>query len=102
MFVEVDEVLKGKISSKTIKIYGDNGYLCRPYVTEFKVNESYILNLYTPVAEFDNAGKEKYAISICGVNWLQIHKNKVTGNIYTEKSIDKVELKKIKEIINGI
>ncbi len=102
MNIRVDDVIKGDIKEINIRVWGDNGYLCRPYVTEFIINKQYVFSIYTPKETFDNAGKEKYAISICGTNWLEKEGSTVRGNIFNEKENHSLELSKLKELINGI
>ena len=43
MTVEIIKKYKGSESKKTIKIWGDNGMLCRPYIVHFKIGEFYLI-----------------------------------------------------------
>ena len=46
MEVKVLEVLKGKEERKTIRIWGDNAALCRPYVSAFPVGTTWLLAVF--------------------------------------------------------
>lgn len=69
MEVEVLKIVKGRETRKKIMVWGDNGMLCRPYISTFKKGETYYLAL----------GKEEkdYEISVCGQHWLQVTNDKV-------------------------
>ena len=83
MDVEVIEVLRGKTQESELRIWGDDGMLCRPYVTQFPVGTEWILGLNGPGSK--PGCTSNHAISICGQYWLQIKDGKVIGNIDNEK-----------------
>ena len=91
MEVEIIEIFKGKEDQKTITIWGDNGILCRPYITEFKPNEYYLIALNKGLENSDfgqkNEKKSDYYISNCGEYWLKanVQKNFATGYITNRK-----------------
>ena len=85
MEVETIEVYKGKEARKSITVWGDIGNLCRPYLSQFKEGEYYVI-------AFDKGNyggghpDEKdtdYTISICGGYWLTVDfdKSTVSGDI---------------------
>jgi len=85
MEVEIVEIYKGKEDRKTVIVWGDIGYLCRPYLSEFKEGQYYAI-------AFDKGNfhgrhpDEKdtdYSISICGAYWVTVDfgKSNVTGDI---------------------
>jgi hypothetical protein len=43
MTVEIIKKYKGSESRKRIKIWGDNGMLCRPYIANFEVGKYYLI-----------------------------------------------------------
>lgn len=61
MTVEVQQVLKGEMRGRRMKVWGDPGNLCRPYISKFPVGTQWLLAL-----------REDGAISICGVHWLRV------------------------------
>lgn len=64
MQVEVNEVIQGELNKKRLWIYGDNGYECRPSVTQFKLDSNYILAL-------NQDEHSNYYVSICGYYYSQ-------------------------------
>jgi hypothetical protein len=77
MVVEVQEVLRGVTSSKRVTIAGDNGMICRRYVSEFPVGTAWVL----AVSPDQWSEKGELAISSCGEYALKVQDNKVQGRI---------------------
>ena len=77
MEVEVIKVYRGNESRRTITIWGDNGSLCRPYVSEFLTGQQYLLSLNPGSDDSGNTFESvnDYSISICGEHWLLLHKS---------------------------
>jgi hypothetical protein len=84
MEVEVMEVFRGDEKRKRITIGGDDGHLCRPYVTQFKVGGLYIMALYQINPVPGQKEGAAYAISICGAYWLDVEKD--TGRVHGDIS----------------
>ena len=61
MTVEVVRVIKGEARGARMKVWGDPGNLCRPYVTRFPIGTEWLLAL-----------DARSAISICGVHWQRV------------------------------
>ncbi len=92
MTVRVLDVIKGAETRAMVRIWGDNGALCRPYVTSFPVGTRWLLAL-APLPEqppgdpsfregFSSApGNRQYAISICGDFWLEVRGDRAMGRI---------------------
>jgi hypothetical protein len=66
MEVEIVKVYYGQETKKTVTIWGDNGNLCRPYITIFKTDNYYVLALEQDTKE----NSLDYSISNCGDYWL--------------------------------
>lgn len=107
MEVEIGETYKGKEFRKTITIWGDIGYLCRPYLSTFKEGKYYVMALYTEKSSRKHPDEKKsdYAIGNCGAYWLtvDIKKSTVSGDIEsrnkTNSTLSLVQLKtKIKVV----
>jgi hypothetical protein len=88
MEVEIVEVYKGKEVRNTVIVWGDIGNQCRPYLSEFKEGQYYVIGF-----DKGNLGRghpdEKetdYSISICGAYWLTVDfdKSNVSGDIDSE------------------
>ena len=95
MDLRIGQVLKdrevgGREFRQTIRIWGDNGKLCRPDVKQFPVNSQWLLGLRkiskvpddgfnpnTPNISYGRAGD--YYLSSCGVYWLGLNDNHVSG-----------------------
>lgn len=79
MDVIVLERLKGPEVAAEIRIWGDNGALCRPYVTQFPRGTEWILAVYPQ--RHERPGGDGYIIPGCGAYWLQVQGDRVTGQI---------------------
>ncbi len=91
MIVEVQKVLKGNVRKKKIKIWGDDGSSCRPYIEEFELNRAYILSLesnreiesdkygFGEYMAHDKEKKKDYAISFCYESYIAVHNDTVYG-----------------------
>lgn len=77
MEVAVIEILKGKEERRALRIWGDNGALCRPYVTLFPRGTRWIFAL-----EREREPRSRdYAISGCGAFWLEVRGNQAMGSV---------------------
>jgi len=98
MEVEIVEVYKGKEVRKNIIIWGDNGVLCRPYISQFDTAKYFIIALYKGSEKYGqkNEKESDYSISNCGDYWLGVDIiNKVAfGRISdSQKEISLIDLK---------
>jgi hypothetical protein len=73
MTVEVQEVYKGKLTSRQVVVWGDNGMLCRPYVTQFPIGTEWVFAL----SPDPWTKKGELAIWVCGEYALQVQNNRV-------------------------
>ena len=88
MTVEIIKKYKGKEDRKTIKIIGDNGSLCRPYLSKFKLNGYYLI---APNA-LKNTEKADYDFFSCRTEYLKVDmKSNIAHGKYTLKS-DQIDL----------
>lgn len=88
---KITEVYKGTPRANTITVWGDNGALCRYYTSNFEDGEELILALHDTdlagnwiVADPNHPDLEKeedYSLSGCGVYWLRVDNNNVSGYI---------------------
>lgn len=92
MDVAIEKRWRGQEYLDHIRIWGDNGELCRPSIYQFEPGERWILALrrietvpddgFNPNTPNLSYGRERdYEISSCGVNWLRVNDNLVTGNL---------------------
>lgn len=75
MDVAVVEVLKGGEDRREIRVWGDSGALCRPYVTAFPRGTRWIFALKR------EPGTRDYIISVCGEYWLEVRGDQAVGRI---------------------
>ncbi|WP_104734378.1 hypothetical protein [Hanstruepera ponticola] len=70
--VEIIKKYKGSESRKRIKIWGDNGMLCRPYIEEFKVGKYYLIA--PSKIEYDSEPEQKndYDLFSCHTDYLEV------------------------------
>jgi len=92
MEVQIIEVVKGTEERKTIRIWGDTGALCRPYVAHFPIATRWLLAVF-PLPEktaetrpswqgfASPPGRREYAISVCGEFWLEVRGDRAVGRI---------------------
>jgi hypothetical protein len=85
MDVELVDVYKGNETRKNVTVWGDNGILCRPYLSEFKEEGYYVIAFYRSRAQRSDSAEQAtdYFISICGAYWLNadIKNSIVTGDV---------------------
>lgn len=86
MIVKITEVYSGNIKRKNIRVWGDNGMLCRPYVTTFPIGSEWVFALNGQGSKPKYNSDNRYAISVCGAYWLRVRGNKVIGYIDKGKS----------------
>jgi len=75
MDVTVIEILKGGEDRREIRVWGDSGALCRPYVTAFPRGTRWIFALKR------EPGTRDYIISVCGEFWLEVRGDQAVGRI---------------------
>jgi len=93
MDVEVSEVFKGDAPAKTIRIWGDNGAMCRPYVSGFPVQTEWIFAV-NPLA----GRPGEYFISICGEYWLKAQHGQVSGHLSSFSLSDEKQTMSLEEL----
>lgn len=77
MTVEIIKKYKGEENRDRITIYGDNGMLCRPYLTDFEINGYYLISPNS----LDESENTEYDFSACSTEYLEvdIESNKAYG-----------------------
>ena len=77
MDVTIVEVLRGIETRRVIRVWGDDGALCRPYVSAFPRGTRWILAL----KRLREPAAQDYTISICGDFWLVVRGDLAVGRI---------------------
>ena len=94
--VEIQRVLKGNTALDKIRIFGDNGALCRPYVTKFPLNTTWVFALN--FLSTGPNGEPQYAISGCGEFSLRVRAGKVFGRIKSPQQTSAILPRFIKSV----
>jgi hypothetical protein len=94
--VEIQRVLKGNVSLEKIRVFGDNGALCRPYVTKFPLNTTWVFALNF-LSNGPN-GEPQYAISNCGEFSLKVKAGRVIGRIRSAQQTSAILPRFIKSV----
>jgi hypothetical protein len=90
MTVEVDRVLQGE-AREVIRVFGDDGALCRPYVTTFDVGERFVWAL--------SPDGDDFSVSVCGTYWLTVEDDVAVGRLRSE--IDSIALDDLDDRLGG-
>lgn len=76
----------------TIRVWGNNGQLCRPEIEDFPIGTQWVMSLekitgdipggFNPNTPNISYGRvNDYYLSKCGANWLKLEEGLVTGNL---------------------
>jgi hypothetical protein len=93
MEFDVIETLSGKLDKSHIKVWGDSGMLCRPYIALFPIGTTWILALDSPNKGMGD--EDGYSISGCGTYWLEVVGDTVRGKISKSALTDKDPVEEI-------
>lgn len=90
--VTVDQLLHGREFNEEVRLWMKARDYCRPDAEEFPIGTRWVMALYriteevpggfnadTPNISYGRIGD--YRLSSCGGYWLQLHENRVTGNL---------------------
>ena len=77
MEVEVLEVFRGTAPGRTLRVWGDDGWLCRVGLAQFPVGTQWILALDGPGSKPGTT--PGHAVSSCGQHWLRVDGDTVQG-----------------------
>ena len=73
MDFRIDAVYRGNEQQDLIRVWGDNGGLCRPFVRTLPVNTQWVLSLMPTGAEGPGGPPgQQYALDGCGMTYLQV------------------------------
>jgi len=101
MEVEIIEIYKGKETRKIIVVWGDNGILCRPYLSQFDTGKYYVIAFYKGSdGSKGHVHKDEkttdYSISICSDYWLNADiKMQIATGLVTDK-LNQIKLTDLK------
>lgn len=82
MSVEIIRVLKGIETRTEITVWGNNGLMCRPYLSIFDIGSKWVMAFgENPTDGHERALSSDYAISDCGEYFLEVRNGVATGFI---------------------
>jgi hypothetical protein len=96
MDVAVLEVLRGKEDRRVIRVWGDTGILCRPYVTGFPRGTRWVFAVKRsrgPEAAGD------YVISVCGEYWVEARGEEAVGRITMAQYAESTESAPLADVL---
>ncbi|UJH92660.1 hypothetical protein LZ575_09425 [Antarcticibacterium sp. 1MA-6-2] len=97
MTVEIIKKYKGEETRSQIKIWGDNGALCRPYTANFEVGKYYLIAPEKVKEQQENENLSDYEFFSCWTDYLEVDNDlqKVYGHY--SKNRDKVTLQRFEK-----
>ncbi|TRZ45431.1 hypothetical protein DMZ48_05055 [Robertkochia solimangrovi] len=99
MTVEIIKKYKGTESKKRIKIWGDNGILCRPYISNFEVGKYYLISPLQIENSSEEGNKGDYDFFACWTDYLNVDfDNGIAYGEYTKRK-NKISLKEFESEI---
>ena len=98
MTVEIVKKYKGSEIKKRIKIWGDNGMLCRPYIADFEVGKYYLIAPSKIERDSQTGKANDYDFFSCHTDYLKVdYEERIAYGEYSwwrkEISLDKFERK---------
>jgi hypothetical protein len=102
MTVEVIAKYVGSEKRKTVKIWGDNGALCRPYIANFEIGKYYLIAPSKIYEDSDNGVKDDYDFFSCFTDYLTVDFEKQIAYGEYSKKENQVTLKDFEKEIKTI
>ena len=101
--VKVARVIRGSLErpAEPIRVWGDDGKMCRPYASQFPPGTEWMLVL-------DNRsfggfpalpGPRDYSISICGAYWAKVDGDRVTGRIRDARKEESMSVEQLLKLV---
>ena len=97
MTVEIIKKYKGSESKEKIKIWGDNGVLCRPYTAYFEIGKYYLIAPTKITEPNENESKTDYEFFACFVDYLEVDYEKTIAHGDYTKRTKKITLEKFEK-----
>ena len=84
VIVQIIKKYKGSETKKRIKIWGDNGMLCRPYISNFEIGKHYLIAPSKIEYDSSTGHKDDYDFFSCFTDYLKVDdKNKIAIGNYS-------------------
>ena len=105
MEVEIVEIFKGEETRKFVTVWGNNGGLCRPYLSRFNIDNYYVIAFKQGSETGFNANKDEkktdYAISNCGRYWLTADNEKEIATDAVSKNQNTIDFGDLRKYFKG-
>jgi len=98
MNVAIRDVMTGSYAPGTIRIIGDFGMSCVPYVSNFPIGTEWVFAVGGPV-EVDGLGDENFSFPPCAGAWMMVLDGKANGGLSMGMGQHEIELSVLKELI---
>jgi hypothetical protein len=99
MTLAVQEIYKGKLNSKQIKIQGGEGLSCRPYLSEFSTGTEWVLAIST-IKDAQYGKKGELTLFNCGEYRLPVEKDAVKGRINSKNKPQMMKLSDLRKLLS--
>ena len=97
MIVEVIKKYKGKESRIKIKIWGDDGMLCRPYIHYFNIGDYFLIAPQIINENSENGKENDYEFFTCWTDHLKVdYEKKIAFGEYSKRK-NKISLKRFEK-----
>lgn len=97
MIVEVINKYKGSESRKQIKIWGDNGALCRPYIANFEIGKYYLIAPSKIENQSKWGDKNDYYFFSCWTDYLYVESERKIAYGKYSRWRNKINLEKFEK-----
>jgi len=101
--VRVSRVLKGSLdrAAEPIRVWGDDGHLCRPYASTFPPGSEwfFVLDNRSFGGFPAQPGPRDYSISICGAYWLRVDGDRVWGRIRDARKEEAISVEQLLKLV---
>lgn len=97
MTVKIIQQYKGTETRKEVTILGDNGILCRPYLSDFELNGYYLI----APSRLDQSADTEFDFFACRTDYLKVDMETKTAHGNYSMFQDQVELETFEADLNG-
>lgn len=104
MEIEILELLKGDDTIKTAKVWGDSGFLCRPYLSVFQSDSVWVMALFKSDGKWGHPDEKEgdYFISGFGTYYLEVNQDSVKGLIQNVDYDDPPQTMSIEKFVETV
>ena len=101
--VKVSRVLRGSLGGPTapIRVWGDDGKMCRPYASQFPPGTEwfFVLDNRSFGGFPAQPGPRDYSISICGAYWLRVDGDRVSGRVRDARKEEAMSVEQLLKLV---